>query len=364
MIKKYKNQLEFLIKSLNLKKIKKVMIIGNYGCGNVGDEAMLQMIIKDLHKIKIKEIVVPSRNPKMLGKLHPKIIKPLSLKSTIKEFFSTDLIILGSGTLFSKNSSFFAYFISLLPIIGKIFKKKSVFYSIGFSSTTSHFIKLAIKISMNFADKISVRDLSSLRNLKKIGLKKEIFLFEDPTINLKLITKNVAPILQKEKIHKNKFLIGMSLNYVVNQKINEKIENEFPKIIDWLAKQFNSEIIFFTFDPAFTHPRPDYKLAMKIKSQLKHPKNFKILDYYPSPNLVLNLMKKMDFFIAMRYHSILFAHKINIPFMGIIYEEKNKAFLKSIGKKGIPLFKLNFKNVAKEISKTLKNKKVFKKIRN
>lgn len=54
----------------------RVIIIGNYGGGNVGDEAILMATIDELRAdgVKYGNIVVPSRNPEKLYELHGNIV--------------------------------------------------------------------------------------------------------------------------------------------------------------------------------------------------------------------------------------------------------------------------------------------------
>lgn len=336
-------------------KPKNVMIIGNYGDGNIGDEAMLKVIVNDLLSLGIKNISVPSRTPQKLKEIHPSIIKAISIKSFIKELFFTDLVIIGSGSLFAINSSFFIYLISFIPLIAKILNKKIMYYAIGFSSFTNKKVKLVSKISFSFSDIISVRDKISLDNIKKLGIKKKIYIVEDPAFRLKSDYKTADTILLKEKINKNKFLMGISLNNTVNKKLNIKIIEEFTKIIDWLIENFNAEIVFFTFDPAFSHDNPDNKIALDIKSKLKNNSEFKIISYYSSPEAILGLIGKMNFFIGMRYHSIMFSHMQKIPFLGIIYEEKNETLLKEIRGRGVNLQDIKFEKITSILESMIKN---------
>src|SRR3989338_10036534 len=93
------NPLAMLISNIYFsRKIRNVMVSGNYGSGNVGDEAMLKVISKNLKDIGTEKIFVPSRNIQKLNEIHPNLIYPVSFKNFFKEFFSTDLVIIGSGT--------------------------------------------------------------------------------------------------------------------------------------------------------------------------------------------------------------------------------------------------------------------------
>ena len=256
--------------------------------------------------------------------------------------------------MFSVNSSIFIYLIALLPILAKVFGKKTIYYAIGFSILTNKSVKLVGKLSFYFSDIISVRDKISLQNIKNLRINKKIYLSKDPALRLKPSNKFVNKILKKEGINKNKFLIGISLNHTVDKKINCLLTKEFTKVIDWLVETYDAEIVFFTFDPAFTHKNPDNKIAFTIKSNLKNKDAFKIINYYSSPEIILGLVGKMNFFIGMRYHSIMFSYMQGIPLLGIIYEEKNRTLLKDIKRKGVDLFDIDFDNVTQVLKLQIK----------
>jgi hypothetical protein len=59
----------------NIDEGSEVLIVGNYGRGNLGDEMMLDAMV-ELISIKIGRtmVIVPSRRPDVLNKMRPKIM--------------------------------------------------------------------------------------------------------------------------------------------------------------------------------------------------------------------------------------------------------------------------------------------------
>src|ERR687898_206805 len=84
----------------NIDEGSEVVIVGNYGGGNLGDEMMLDAIV-ELISIKVGRtmVIVPSRRPDVLNKMHPKIrISSIGIiRGTLKALFS-DVLLIGAGT--------------------------------------------------------------------------------------------------------------------------------------------------------------------------------------------------------------------------------------------------------------------------
>ena len=211
------------------------MVIGNYGDGNIGDEAILDALLDEIidtnaHSV---EIIVPSRNPEKLKELHKNRIRAISPKQIIKEFISIDTMIFGGGTLFSKYSGIYVYFSMLLIILSKMSGKHIFFKGIGISDNVPLVLRILIKNSIRFVEEISTRDIESYAIFKNMGFKNNMCIVPDYGSLIKPASKErIEHILSKENINRNEFLVGLSLNYHREGKINDGMISVIPKIID------------------------------------------------------------------------------------------------------------------------------------
>jgi len=336
---------------------KKVLIIGNYGDGNLGDVAILDVIIRELNRVGIKNIDVVSRNPQKVEELHNNSVRGISVIRFLKDFFFYDTITIGGGTIFSVHSGPFIYLAQLFIIIGKIFGKKIVFLNIGYTSSTPIILKLLMSVSLRRSDFISVRDRKTLENIRKLGIKKYITVSHDLTFKLidKYKSTKIDFICNKENIDKDKLKIGIALR----GNFNKKIKIEIAKLIDWLTTKFNAEVIYFSFNPGFITitKGTDKRLGYEIKSLLKSKKGFKIFDYYPY-RTVLTLIKKLNLLIGMPFHSLVFAYMMKTPVIGVSSEEKCHVFLGEIGEKCVDPSHLSFEKLKEKVIKKLNIRKI------
>lgn len=311
--------------------MKKLIIIGNYGDGNIGDEAILDELVDEIAKSETHpvEIIVPSRNPVKLQELHKNRIRAISPAGILKEFIFADTIILGGGTVFSRYSGIYIYFSLFLIILSRISGKHVFFKGIGVSGNLPLLLGILIKFTIKFVEGITTRDKESLAQLKNMGFRNSLSIVPDYGSRMKPANnKRIEQILSDENINRNELLIGLSMNYHRDDKLNEEMIQHIPETIDWIIDNYNAHVIFFTFCPSFScgGKKSDRNLGIRLLEHIQNKNKFKLLDYYIH-NEIIGMIGKMDIFVGMRYHSQVFAHKQGIPLIGISYDDKCRRFL-------------------------------------
>lgn len=318
---------------MNKKKRYNILLLGNYDGTNVGDDCILLQVLDKFGKDS-KRILVPSRNPDFIAKKYSVNSVSLSTFAFISNFLTCDVFLIGGGGIFSGYVGPYAMFLPLFALVAKLLGKKVIYYNIGVYETAPLFVRVLVKLSMLFSDKISVRDYASFKTIEFLGRVKPIRIVPDPGLTLKPIREVKArELLRKEGVFVSNFLVGISAKYTVEEHVNKKIISEFSKFITWLIKEFDATVIFFPF--SFNSLRVienDLHLAMKLKNflEIKANDKFKIVktwNYLPSE--VKGMVGMMNFFVGMRFHSIVFAYSMGVPLIGVSYEEKCRDFLES-----------------------------------
>ena len=327
-------------------------MIGNYGDGNLGDEAILDIILREFTKLGI-EVVVATRNPGALP--HGSQIRGVSIVACLRQLHFVDAIVFGGG-LFSKFSGPLVYLSQPLAILAKICHKKMVFLNIGYSSSTPFVLKLLSIPSMTMSDFISVRDSTSLANLRRLGIRREVTMSCDLTLKLcedDFSVSNMNSLLQKEGIARSGLLVGISLTKVHSNKVNQRIRRELCRLIDWLATEKSAQVIFLTFCPVSSGKGySDKRLGSDIQSGLENERRLKIIQYYPYRTM-LALFKRLDLVIGMRLHSLIFGYLTGRPIVGIAYEEKCRSFLEAVGEEGIDASRVTFEWLREQVQRRL-----------
>jgi polysaccharide pyruvyl transferase CsaB len=312
----------------------KIVVSGYYGFSNTGDEAILKVLNSYL---KDKEITVLSANPQKTKKIYSlNSIYRYDLLKIFKEFKNSQILLSGGGGLIQDKTSLrsLLYYLSII-YFAKFLNLKTIVFSQSIGPLTKKIGKFLTRKILNKVDIITVRDKNSLEILKELKIEKpEIFLTADLGLLLKEAEeKKIEEIFKKENISQNSPLLGIVIRPWKELKIEEIVK--FLKIFKKEYKNWEVVLIPFQYGE-------DYSLLKKIKKEIPEVQIIKN-EYLPEE--ILGIIKKMNFLIGMRLHSLIFASIENVPFIGIIYDKKVEEFLKEVEVEGINLEELNSEKI-------------------
>ena len=346
-------------------------IYGAYGTKNIGDDAILISIITSIKKvIGDTEFIVFSADIKESNKIynagHIKYVKA-SLKrpvTLIKTILKTDILLYGGGGLIYDHHGLKGLLARLSYIIlAKILRKPVMIYAIGVGPLITRFGGFLVAIVLNQVDLITTRDKESMKLLKDIGVNKPpMCVTADPALCLPLEDSNVAmEIINKENISIDKMVIGLSIRSLKDKTIGIKV---IAQICDELAEAYNAELLFI---PMSKHKQAQFANDLYVNEEilklLKHKESVKIIrgDYNPSE--IKSIMGYTDLFIGMRLHSLIFAATMNVPIIGIVYDQKVISFLRLIGqeKQAIDLEHINLDCMVAKAKQVISSKEEIKK---
>jgi len=190
----------------------------------------------------------------------------------------------------------------------------------------------------NLSDFISVRDLSSYQILNELGVN-NISLTFDSSILLEPLKSN------KKKDETKRTTIGFSLLpfYKIYFKDSNKDDILINKIVDAInnLNKIDNSIQFKLFIFKENSNDGDEKITETLKEKLSIKSNVKVIPYQPDPRKMLYQVSLCDYFIGMRFHSIIFAYLSERPFLMINYHPKCLALAEYINLPQTSLISLN-----------------------
>ncbi len=325
-------KINFLKIIKNQKKIKnlKCLIFGNFGAGNMGDEAILAGELNQLRKNKISNIFVVGKNTRLIKKIHKvNAINLYKLDKILRALLSSDLIIFGGGGIINKSDiKGFIYQIYILTIflfIPSLFEKRIYLIGLGIYKNANkliigYFVSLLKKVEF-----ISVRDRDSKVLLEEKGVSSSVFM--DNSFLMDLLSKKA--VLKNDffskKYDKNKKNIGVALVDPKDKELEKKILSEISKLV--LSKK---DTVFWFY---YSYVN-DKKFVDKIKISISKKFNDKFV-YFDipvdfGPKMFFSSFCLMDYFLASRFHAMVFAYRQKIKFSPFPYDLKCSQFLNSI----------------------------------
>lgn len=298
--------------------MKKILLAGYYGFGNLGDEAILEMAIKQILEITDrKNITVLSGNKEATSKKYNvNTIDRYNVFSIISKLMKSDALVFGGGSLLqditSKRSIYYYLFLIRLA---KIFNNKVVMLSQGIGPIVNENSKKAVKSTLGLVDCITVRDKHSKEFLEGIGMdKNKIFLSTDPVINLRAGENYLAKNSGRKKV-------CFSLRNWKNADVSQKITKLTEKLID---NNIECNFIPFYYDE-------DLELIDEVEKNIGDK-----AVYYKeklTTNDAFDIIKGMNVLVGVRLHSLIFAAAANVPFVAVSYDHKVDHFVNSVNMK-------------------------------
>lgn len=298
--------------------MKKILLAGYYGFGNLGDEAILEMAIKQILEITDrKNITVLSGDKEVTSrKYNVSTIDRYNVFSIINKLTKSDALVFGGGSLLqditSKRSIYYYLFLIRLA---KMMNNKVIMLSQGIGPIINENSKKAVKSTLGYVDYITVRDKHSKDFLENIGMdKNKIFLSTDPVINLRAGENYVSK-------HTGKRKVCFSLRNWKNADVGRKISQVAEKLIE-----NNIECYFIPF-----YYNEDLELIDEVE------KNIGDKAVYYKERLTtgdaFDIIKGMDVLVGVRLHSLIFAAAANVPFAAVSYDHKVDHFVNSVNMK-------------------------------
>ncbi len=298
--------------------MKKILLAGYYGFGNLGDEAILEMTLKQIIDITDREnIVVLSGNKEITSKKYNiSTIDRYNVLSIINKLRNADALVFGGGSLLqditSKRSIYYYLFLIRLA---KLMNNKIIMLSQGIGPIINENSKKAVSNTLKLVDYITVRDRHSMDLLKEMGLDdSKVFLSIDPVINLREGENFVNKTTGRKKV-------CFSLRNWKNTDVSNKISMVAKKLIE-----NNIECYFIPF-----YYNEDLELIDQVEKNLGD----KAVYYkeHITTNEAFDIIKGMDVLVGVRLHSLIFAAAANVPFVAVSYDHKVDHFVNSVNMK-------------------------------
>lgn len=295
--------------------MKNILLAGYYGFGNLGDEAILEMFLKQIKSSSnIDKITVLSGNPTETHKKYDvDAIDRYSIYTVIKKLKKSDALVFGGGSLLqdvtSKRSIY--YYLFLIKI-AKLLGKKVIMLSQGIGPIVNKTNFNNTAKVLRKVDFITVRDIKSQEILYKMGLDdKKVAFSADPVINLN--SNDLTNDSNDEKIK-----ICFSLR---NWK-DTNLVDQICRLVSKLQKD-NIECYFVPF-----YYNMDIELINELEQKLDNSAHF--IKQRLTTKEAVDIIKKMDLLIGIRLHALIFAAAVGTPFIGISYDPKIDEFMKSL----------------------------------
>ncbi len=323
----------------------KILLLGSYGRGNVGDDLFL-IAIRNL--LGDSSITINAADASTLpASIRNNVtVIPTAISASpvniLKTILRTDYVIYGGGDLwvelygdrFPRQS---LYKMVILNLLARVLGKKVFYIGCGAGSVTGYSLWLA-RLSARLASGVIARDQSTISLLKI----KDAQVLPDVTVNLPSLAK-----IDKQK--NTKFTVGIApLYYIPSPEKNFPILlDEISKLIESLPKQ-DYRFVIFPMLRSVEESHDDLWVAEQLKTLVD---GYDISIYSnPEPETYINAIAKTDMIIGVRLHANILALLSGTPALGIAYRPKVK---RMFHEQGMDKYCIDLENISGIVPKFL-----------
>ena len=296
-----------------------ILVVGGYGCRNVGDEAILAGL---LARIGDRRVTVVSRDPAGTGALHG--VAAIGIGEAVRALRSHRSVIVGGGGLFGRDMGRIG---RLLPAFGlaAVALGRQVFVEgVDVDAGLSPSARWLVPRFLRRARHVSVRDRRSVAILRDWGVRADLA----PDLSAWMPMAPVAEgraLIRRAGIETRQPVVGLALS-AVQPALGGAALAAVVDAVDALPD------LQFCFLPMSRHPRvashDDLGVARRLAAL--RPR-VTVVAEEAHPAMVLAVFSQLSAVVAMRYHAMLFAERARVPLVPFEYAEKNRRWLAERG---------------------------------
>lgn len=317
-----------------------IAISGSYGGKNLGDESILQVILRELRASLDVEVVVFSHNPQDTERRHKVRAIPIGemhKDEVLNELRKLDLFVLGGGgILFEGYADKFLRDVNWAKELGL----PVMIYAISVGPLKTPESKQLVVETLNKVDRITVREGEAKRILNDLGVNQEIEVTSDPAL---LLEPELFPkdLLEKEGIDPKIPLVGFSVREPGSPAPELNVDHYhaiLANAADFMVERFNAQALFI---PMERGENKDPQHSHAVISKMANAQRAHVLKGEYTSAQVLGLMAHMSFAVGMRLHFLIFSGIHKIPFVPLPYASKVMGFLSDLEMPMPPITEVN-----------------------
>ncbi|MCA1813848.1 MAG: polysaccharide pyruvyl transferase family protein [Halobacteriales archaeon] len=327
----------------------RVLLIGGYGVGNLGDEAILAGLIQ---QHDLWDATVVSLAPEETTALHGvHAVPPLGARFA-RALARSKVVVVGGGGIFSAYMGPLARGIPWAVLAARGLRKQVEFRALGVYPGTPRPTLRVLARAAEGARYISVRDATSLRTFRDMGVRRAIDVVPDPALAL----EPASPELGLAALASGApGLRGPFVAFGVRQVRDPQEQVRLEAAVAGLGTVLVRAGIEPLFIPFSRHRSEDLEddeaFARRLIASIGAGR---ILDGLHHPREILALLQQAQCVVAVRFHALVFALRAGVPVVSLPYDAKCSDLLSQLGQEGLALHAVTGRQLAERVLRTMR----------
>ena len=289
---------------------RRILLCGYYGEHNLGDDALLEVLNKQLpegwqplitaHDAEAVQSIVPTSS----------VVNRRSLKNVLQSIRQVEAVVLGGGSLLQDSTSVrsLVYYI-LLIVVAQVRRKPVLLWGQGLGPLRYAWSRYLVGLVLNGATSITWRDAASMQLAKQIGVKTSMSVAPDP--------------VWSHQVNEHQGGGNIVLCWRPTNLLNAEGWSLLLQAVDQISKSTHKSVTWLAF-----HADQDAQLLTSLveKGLVPHSlalnSNTVIAENIDHAQIIF---KDASLVIAMRLHALILAIVSQCPSSALSYDPKVEA---------------------------------------
>ena len=302
-----------------------VVMSGYYGFSNAGDDAILQSVHQSILEASDDvDVTVLSNDPEATQRIYGlKALHRFRLWSVFSALRKCDALLSGGGSLLQDRTSTRSvlYYLAVIRI-AELMGKPVMLYANGIGPVEKPGNRKKVSKAVERAALVTLRDSASAQELRDMGVKREdLYVTADPVFRL-----NPAPeercreLLKRSGLQQDAPFVAVSVR---DWPDTEQFNRELAVVCDHLHRKYGLEVLF-----VLMQPHKDRQATGQVRQAMQE--NSYILEESCSPDELMGVLGQAKLCLAMRLHTLIFAARVAVPVLGLVYDPKVESYLQEL----------------------------------
>ena len=303
----------------------RVVMSGYYGFSNAGDDAILESIQQAIHEASDEvAVTVLSNDPDLTRRQYGlDAIPRFRMWRVFSALRRSDALLSGGGSLLQDTTSTRSLFYYLSVIrCAELLGKPVMLYANGIGPVHKPANRRRVKRVVERAALVTLRDHSSARELRDMGVTRDdIRVTADPVFHLAPAGEaRCAQLLSGTGIPGDRPFVAVSVR---GWPGTGEFPRELARLCDHLYQAHGLEMLFLLMQPD-----KDREATRQVRDRMSAPSY--VLDAPCTPRELMGVLGKAKLCLAMRLHTLIFAARMAVPSMGLVYDPKVDSYLREL----------------------------------
>ena len=301
-----------------------VVMSGYYGFGNAGDDAILESIHRAIRSASDDvSVTVLSNDPEQTrGQYGVEAVPRFRVWRVFRALARCDALLSGGGSLLQDATSTrsLLYYLSVIRC-AQLLRKPVMLYANGIGPVRRPANRRRVKRVVESASLVTLRDHASARELERMGVTRPVRVTADPVFHLEPAGgERTAQLLAAAGLERSEPFAVISVR---EWRDVGDFWKELARLCDHLRRTCGLNILFLLMQP-----ERDREVTAQVRALMEEPAH--VLDASCTPRELMGVLGRSRLCVAMRLHTLIFAARMAVPALGLVYDPKVASYLEEL----------------------------------